>query len=250
MSEKVLQMNKHKLHIFDSKDDLLDALVEKFHHLAQQSIAQHGRFMVSLSGGSTPIPFYERLAKPEESGLIDWSRVYVFIGDERCVPLDHPDSNYKMICQTVLSKVPIPEKNYFPLHAPDVDPKAAALAYEETIKKEFGQALPVFDLMFMGLGPDGHTASLFPDTPALSETRRLVTENFAPSQKMWRITMTLPLINNSEHIIFMVEGHDKAKVLKLVTEPGSELPAQLVRSKERPIEWFIDQEAAAEIEKK
>ncbi|HEY9786095.1 MAG TPA: 6-phosphogluconolactonase [Candidatus Obscuribacterales bacterium] len=242
-------IQKRQLSIFDSVDDLVDVTIERFIWLSEEAIKRRGRFTVALSGGHTPKVIYERLASPEVAQRIEWSKVYFFMGDERCVPDDSEDNNFRMARLSMLSKLKIPHENLFPTQGQDKDPAQSALDYENTIRKFFGVKegdWPAFDLMFMGLGPDGHTASLFPNTAALSEMRRLVVANYVERLKSWRITMTLPLINRSRHIIFVVSGSEKADVLAdILSSDEVKYPSQLVRPHEGELEWFVDREAAA-----
>ncbi len=203
--------------------------------LAAHAIKTSGRFTIALSGGSTPKALYELLATDKYRQIISWEKVFVFWGDERCVAPDHTDSNYRMVCNALLSKVPIPEANIFKMYNGSDQPIAAAAAYAQTLIHFFGLAageIPSFDLILLGLGADGHTASLFPDTPAVSEKKLLVTAIYVSTLSSYRLTLTVPLLNAAAHTIFLVTGDSKAGVLyNLVTNKDTlpPIPAQLVQ---------------------
>lgn len=221
----------------------------EFARLANQSVSTGGRFSVALSGGSTPKGLYSLLLTPEFRDQIPWTRVHLFWGDERCVPPDHPESNYGMVHETLLSKVPIPEENVYRMKG-ERDPQAAADEYELILRRSFQLSegdLPRFDLILLGLGEDGHTASLFPHSDALRETKRLVTAVYVPELKSYRLTLTLPVLNNAADVFFLVAGKSKAGILRDVLQgkDGSEnLPAQRIRPQLGRVVWLVDQAAA------
>jgi 6-phosphogluconolactonase len=215
-------------------------------------VAERGRFTLALSGGSTPEKLYTLLATNARASL-PWDKVFFFWGDERHVPPDHTDSNYRMAEAAMLSRIPIPPSNVFRVPTENPDAAAAAEAYEQTLCKFFalepGQ-VPRFDLILLGMGPDGHTASLFPDTPALREKSRLVVANWVEKLKASRITFTLPVLNAARRVIFLVSGTDKAAALRAVLEgdaPGEQYPAKLVRPTDGKLIWFVDRAAASEL---
>jgi 6-phosphogluconolactonase len=187
------------------------------------------------------------------SGVLPWDRIFFFWGDERHVPPDDPDSNYRMAKEALLSKVAIPAANTF--RVPTENPDAAQVAqdYEETLRKFFNLGpgeFPRFDLILLGLGPDGHTASLFPETAALQEKSRLVVANWVEKLKTHRITFTLPVLNAARNVAFLVSGMDKAAALREVLEgtaPGEKYPAKLVRPTDGRLIWFVDRAAASEL---
>ncbi len=239
--------------VFQSKESMIHSLAEAIVDLARRKAEATGRFTVALSGGSTPKPLYESFASSQYLHKIPWDKVFFFFGDERCVPHDSEDSNYHMVHEAILSKVPVPAENIFPTEMQDVNPEASAELYEKTIKKFFAlgeNQLPRFDLMLLGLGPDGHTASLFPGTKALEERQRLVVSNYVEKMSTHRITLTLPVINNSENIIFVVAGHDKAPVIAHIlgekTADQHLYPAQLVKATDGSLKWYLDREAYQE----
>lgn len=218
---------------------------------ADEALGRTGRFTLALSGGSTPRRLYARLAAPPFRSRIDWSRLHVFWGDERCVPPDHPDSNYRLAHESLLSRVPIPPERVHRIRGEDSDPERAALDYSEELTRIFGlepgERLR-FDLILLGLGADGHTASLFPGSPALNETRRLVVATYVEPVKAYRLTLTLPVLNAAARVIFLVSGNAKAEALRAVLEdgPSPRRPASLVRP-EREAFWFVDRAAASRL---
>jgi 6-phosphogluconolactonase len=219
----------------------------EFASAANSAIAEHGWFSVALSGGHTPRTVYELLSVEYKTAL-SWEKVHIFFGDERDVPPDHPDSNYRMANEALLSKVPIPAGNIHRIRT-ELDPEAAAKDYEEQIHAQFGlknNGLPRFDLILLGLGPDGHTASLFPGTAALKETSRLVVLNWVEKLNTFRITLTFPVLNHAAEDLFLVSGPDKAQILKAVLGPQSTVgyPAQRVRPESGRLLWLFDQDAA------
>jgi 6-phosphogluconolactonase len=212
---------------------------------AADAIAQHGRFAFALSGGNTPKPVYERLAGMQS---IDWARVHVLFGDERCVPPDDPRSNYHMAKAALIDHVPIPAENVHRMHGED-HPDAAAEAYERVMRGVLG-ADGRLDLVLLGLGDNGHTASLFPGLAVVTETKRWVMAAYVEVVGMWRLTMTPPPINAARQVVFLVAGADKAEILHRVLEGPRDpivLPAQVIHPSERPALWLIDAAAAARL---
>jgi 6-phosphogluconolactonase len=232
--------------------DLFQAAAEEVLRAAAEAIAQRGRFTIALSGGSTPRNLYTLIAA-NASASLPWDQMFFFWGDERHVPPNDPDSNYRMAKETLLSKVPIPPANIFPVPADNPDAAAAAQAYEDTLRKFFALAageFPRFDLILLGMGPDGHTASLFPETAALQEKSRLVVANWVEKLSNSRITFTLPVLNAARCVAFLVSGADKAAVLHEVLEgkaPGEKYPSKLVRPIEGKLIWFVDRAAASDL---
>jgi 6-phosphogluconolactonase len=232
--------------------DLFQAAAEEFIHSANEAITQRKRFIVALSGGSTPKGLYTLLAANASSSL-PWDRMFFFFGDERHVPPDHPESNYRMASETLFSKAPIPPANIFRVPAENPDASAAAEEYEKNMRDFFSSPpgeFPSFDLILLGLGPDGHTASLFPETLALQEKSRLVVANWVDKFKTSRITFTLPLLNAARCVAFLVSGTEKAPALHEVLEgkaPGEKYPAKLVQPSDGKLIWFVDRAAASEL---
>jgi 6-phosphogluconolactonase len=232
--------------------DLFQAAAEEVIRAATDAVAERGRFTIALSGGSTPKNLYTLIAA-NASASLPWAQMFFFWGDERHVPPDDPDSNYRMAKEALLSKVPVPPANIFPIPAENKDASAAADAYEQTLQKFFALApgeFPRFDLILLGMGPDGHTASLFPETEALQEKSRLVVANWVEKMKTSRITFTLPVLNAARCVAFLVSGTDKAAVLHEVLEsnaPSEKYPSKLVQPGEGKLIWFVDRAAASEL---
>lgn len=220
---------------------------ECFRDIAKKAISSSGTCAISLSGGSTPKALYGLLATPQWSAQIAWGHVHLFWGDERCVPINHPESNYGMVQRELLSRVPIPEKNIHRFPVELTEPDTIAAKYEESIHEFFGSGVPRFDLVLLGLGENGHTASLFPHCPALKETKRLIVADWVEEVKANRLTMTLPLINAARQIVFLVSGAGKAQVLQDVLhgpQQPEQLPAQSVAPSSGKLTWLADEDAA------
>lgn len=235
--------------------ELFSAAAEEVVSAATDAVAQRGRFTIALSGGSTPKGLFNLLATNALT-VLPWERMFFFWGDERHVPPTDPDSNYRMAQETMLSKVPVPPGNVFRMAAENPDAEAVAEDYEKTLWKFFelepGQ-IPVFDLILLGMGPDGHTASLFPGTAGLQEKSRLVIANWVEKMKTSRLTFTLPVLNAARCVAFLVSGTDKAAVLRTVLEedvPGEQYPAKLVRPTDGKLIWLVDRAAASELSSK
>lgn len=241
----------------------------RFVALSQDAISARGIFSLALSGGSTPRDLYALLATHEFSTQVDWSRIHLFWGDERAVLPDHPDSNFKMANETLISRVPIPAENVHRIHT-EIATDAAASEYENTLRRFFfpshdvrdhnpnrgterrgmGEGPPQFDLILLGLGPDAHTASLFPHTPVLRETTRWVAAQYVEKLKTNRITFTPPLINAAETILFLVAGADKADAVRAVLHGDyspDDFPAQLIHPTHGKLAWLLDQDASAKL---
>ncbi|MDA2934388.1 6-phosphogluconolactonase [Acidobacteria bacterium AH-259-D05] len=224
-----------------------------FVELAHQGVACNGRFSVALSGGSTPKTMFTLLAGDDFRDRVPWQQVDFFWGDERCVPPDHRDSNYRMARETLLDNAPIPQENIYRVHSELEDIASAAMQYQETLKKYFdlrAGELPRFDLVYLGMGDDGHTASLFPGTKALMERQRLVTENYVDKLSAYRITLTAPALNKGRNLIFLITGEGKASRVKEVLEGPYEpdrLPSQLIRPTDGKLLFILDRAAASQL---
>lgn len=223
----------HRLLIFDTPQAVWQKAAGLFAGAAAQAIAARGCFTTALAGGSTPRGLYQLLAAGKDGQCIAWEKIYIFWGDERCVPPAHTDSNYRLAYDALLSKVAVPGHNIFPMYTGNEPPAAAAAAYEQKLVRFFGLRAgkaPAFDLILLGLGQDGHTASLFPGSAAVSESRALVTASYVRARGGYRLTLTLPVLNAASRIIFLVTGEDKAAVLAaLVAGRSGTMPAGLVR---------------------
>jgi len=236
-----------ELNIFNTEEEVLNALAAYFVKVAQDSIAAKSKFSVALSGGSSPKKLYQLLASPAYSGEIDWEKVYFFFGDERNVPKDSPDSNYLMAKKALFDPLEISTLNIFPVDT-SLPPADAAKKYFEDIEQFFDEDELAFDLVLLGLGDNSHTASLFPHTPVLHDTTPGVKEVWLEDQQVFRITMNAPLINEAKQIAFLVYGEAKAIAVHHVLEDEEnieEYPAQLIDSIVGEVQWFLD-EAAAE----
>lgn len=225
---------------------------EQFTQAAEKAAAERGRARIAISGGSTPKAAFALMADPGQPwrGRMPWDTIELFWVDERCVPPDDPESNYRMTREAMLDKVPLKPEQIHRMEG-ELDPQVAASRYESLLRNRFrleGAESPRFDLVALGMGPDGHTASLFPHTEAIHEMSRLVTANHVPQKDTWRITLTWPVINNANSVFFLIGGADKAQVLKeVVTGPQDpeRLPSQLIRPSSGILTLILDQAAAA-----
>ncbi|MCH9613865.1 MAG: 6-phosphogluconolactonase [Chlamydiia bacterium] len=216
------------------KQATLDFAVKHWVTMAQNSIKDHGAFFVALSGGSTPKAIFERLATHTD---VEWSQVYLFWSDERNVPPNHPDSNYKMAMDAGFSKLPV-------THVYRMKTEEPPETYETTIRQTLNGK--PFDLIMLGMGDDGHTASLFPQTEALHETKKWVTSNYVPQKQTYRMTMTYSCLNqNSAQTVLYVLGDNKKEMVRSVLEHGAELPSGGVGTKEHKALWILDTGAAS-----
>lgn len=243
-----------ELRVAADRETLNRLAAEEFLRLGSEAIRARGRFAAGLSGGSTPRGAFERIAaswRKAPGGPLDWNRTHLFWGDERHVPLDDPQSNYRMAREALIDLVPIPPGNVHPVPAAQPDPEAAAATFEAEIRQFFelraGQ-WPRFDLIFLGMGPDGHVGSLFPGSKALEETHRVVAANWVEKLGVWRITFTFPVLNQTAHTWVLVAGRDKTEALRRVIEgPHTPplLPAERLQPKSGSLVWLADREAAA-----
>jgi 6-phosphogluconolactonase len=238
-----------KFLVYETPEELEAAAAHDFVARAEAAISERGRFAVILAGGSTPKDTYEALAQ-DYADRLDWSRVHVFFGDERTVPPHHEDSNYRMVRETLLAHVRVGSVHRMRC---ELAPAEAATNYEEQLREFFGSSekLPRFDLILLGLGKDGHTASLFPETSALDVTDRWVVVNPVPKLETSRLTLTVPVINAARAVVFLVAGEDKAEALKEVLEGDADpraYPAQFIRP-EGELTWMVDRAAASLIRK-
>jgi 6-phosphogluconolactonase len=243
------------LRIVDDNAELARAAAEEVVRLASEAVRARGRFTLALSGGSTPRALHQLLAGPLFRDRIDWSAVHVFWGDERHVPPDHPESNYRMARETLLDLVPLPAANIHRIQAEEPDAERAAALYDAELREAFAlaeHAFPRFDLMLLGIGPDGHTASLFPGSGAVHEKERRVIAPFVAKLKSHRITLTPPVLNRAAAVIFLVSGEEKAAPLAAILEgePQVDLyPAQAVRPEDGTLLWLVDRAAAQRLKR-
>jgi 6-phosphogluconolactonase len=244
-----------RLHVVADADALARTAADEFQVYAWEAIRARGRFTVALAGGDTPRAVYAQIAatwKEWPDGPLDWNRVHVFWGDERHVPPSDPRSNFRMARENLIARVPIPRENVHRVPAEFPDPRDAASKYEVTLREFFdleAGGFPGFDLVILGMGADGHTASLFPDGDAIEEERRLAVAAPGPGDRVgeWRITLTLPVLNRAASIVVLVSGAGKAAMLRRVLEgPETEplVPIQRINPKSGSLVWIVDHEAA------
>lgn len=227
--------------VMPDASSLITAAAEQFVSAARSAIAKRGEFYVALAGGSTPKGLYQMLATPTYSDQLDWSRIHLFFGDERCVLPTHDDSNFKMASTAMIDHVSIPEANVHRMPT-ELEPEAVATAYAETMKEVMSDA-PI-DLVLLGLGPDGHIASLFPETPALDVTDSLTTHLYVEKFDSWRVTMTYPVINAARRVIVFIAGEAKAEIVKSISnDQVSGLPVQRL-APQGEYYWYMDVAAA------
>ncbi len=237
-----------RLRVYPDAPALARAAADLFVDTGRRRIDAGGRFTVALSGGSTPRAMFRELA--ERAGALDWARVELFWGDERMVPPDHDDSNFRTARELLIEPLGLRRECVHRVPTEKGDPAAVAAAYEETLRAvlALGQdGVPGFDLVFLGLGEDGHTASLFPGTDAVAVRDRLVVANRVQRLDAWRITFTFPVLDNADRVAFLVEGERKAEILRRALGPDQGLPAQQVRPRGE-LEWLADAAAASAVE--
>jgi len=240
-----------RLIIVPDKVALVTQAVEYFIESANRQIAHNGVFAVALSGGGTPRPVYAALAKPENAERVDWSKVHLFWGDERHVSPEDAQSNYRMVREVMLDQITIPTENVHRVPA-EMEVRMGAFQYEETLRQFFTGDWPVFDFVFLGMGGDGHTASLFPNSTGLNEDFRWFIANYAPEMKTWRMTLTTPAINAARLILVLVEGAGKAdRLQRALTGPKDpyEMPIQMIDPSQGEMIWLVDEAAASKIKK-
>jgi 6-phosphogluconolactonase len=239
--------------IYPDADALSQEAAQYIVRIAQESIVSHRRFTCALSGGSTPKKLYGLLAGEPYRSQIDWALVEFFWSDERCVTPDDAESNYYMAQQVLLSKVPIPADQIHRMPADQPDGNAASLAYTRDMQASFGtEGVPSFDLIQLGMGPEGHTASLFPHQPSLHEQQRLVMPVVVPKPPPPRLTFTPRILNAASHVLFLVTGAEKADAVQAVLEgvyQPDEYPAQIVQPVKGEVTWMLDKAAAGKLNK-
>ena len=244
-----------EIRVSTTPQELFEAAAEVVVHTAKDAVEQRGRFTIALSGGSTPKSLFNLLATNART-VLPWDRMFFFWGDERHVPPTDPESNYRMAEEAMLSKIPVAAGNVFRIPAENPDAAAAADAYEQTLRKFFQLGpgeIPIFDLILLGMGPDGHTASLFPGSAGLQEKNRLAIANWVDKLKTSRLTLTLPVLNAARCVAFLVSGTDKAAVLKTVLEedaPAEQYPSKLIRPNNGKLIWLVDRAAASDLSTK
>lgn len=238
-------MTNTLVRLFAGAEDAARALADALAAAMREAHAVRGRVTLVLAGGGTPRPLHEALATTHHN--LPWEATHIFFGDERCVPLDSPDSNYRMARETLLDRVPIPPANVHPWATDLPSPEEAADAMHGELATFFDGRLPRFDLIVLGMGADGHTASLFPDSPALKVEDRLAVASEAPDKPRERVTLTLPVINNARAVHFLVSGADKREALQCALggqQHPRRCPASLVRPSDGTLTWWLDEEVA------
>ena len=246
--------NRVHLEVLDTLDAVAHRAADLFVRREQET-RPASRFTVALSGGSTPKTLHAVLAAPPYRDQVDWSRVHFYWGDDRCVAPDDPESNFRMARETLLDRLPIREAQIHRMHT-ELDSAAAAALYEDELRQDFALSageLPRLDLILLGMGPDGHTASLFPHTAALGVTDRLVTANYVPQLNTSRITLTAPVLNHAAAVAFLIAGADKADALAHVLEGPPDLdtyPSQRIAPADGDLYWLVDRAAASRLSRK
>jgi 6-phosphogluconolactonase len=234
--------------IFPDLDALSHAALDELLRIGEESVAERGRFAIALSGGHTPAKLYALWAEAGKSGRqIPWDRVHLFWGDERCVSWDDPLSNYRMVRETLIEQVPIPPGNVHPMKADLPQPERAAEAYERELRRYFGSASPAFDLQLLGLGSEGHTASLFPGSPVLDEKQRWVAAVEVAAKPQKRLTLTPVVLNQGRNTFFIVSGADKRQIVAALRDETDSKPSQYPAGRIRPtgrLTWLLDKSAA------
>ena len=243
-----------EVQVFQDLETLSIRAAEFFVETSNNYISSKGKFAAAVSGGSTPVRLFALLGSGLFRDKVDWHDVHIFMVDERFVPSSHKDSNYRILHENLLSKIPIPGDNVHPVKTDEPSPQISAKKYEEEMRKFFGLSkgsLPEFDIIFLGIGEDGHTASLFPGSNVLEEKERLAVPVMTGEMGHYRITLTLPVINNAENVIFLVGGRDKAEVLKKVLEDREpSLPACRVEPKKGKLFYLLDKAAGSHLSKR
>ncbi len=238
-------MDNGEIKVLPDPTALCEEAARRIVTLAEEKLADNQHFFsLVLSGGSTPKQLYQLLAAEPYRSQLNWSKIEIYFGDERCVPPDHADSNYLMAYTSMLSKLPLPEPNIHRMRG-ELTPDAAAIEYGKLLKDKFHDGGP--DLVLLGMGDEGHTASLFPDTTALDETHHRCVANFVPKLNAWRVTMTYPFINRAEQVMMLIAGESKAKTLEEVLEGPKDikrLPIQGIHAAKKQV-WLLDAAAAS-----
>ena len=249
-----MSQTQPEIHVSPNPQALAEEAARRFAVLSREAIGARGRFVVALSGGSTPKALLRLLALPPYRDTLDWGRIHVAWGDERCVPPNDAQSNYRMAREALLAHVPIPAGNIHRMPAENPDHEAAANDYAATLRSLFGLGegeMPRFDLIHLGLGTEGHTASLFPGSPALRERERLVAAPWVEKLDAYRITLTPPVLNAAREVQFLVAGAEKAAIVRQILRAPrnpDELPAQVVAPTDGQLVWLLDAAAAQELE--
>jgi len=242
-----------EIKIYTVRQEFGAAVAERWLDFYRESVAEHGDFHVALAGGSTPRQLYHLLSRTDISRKVDWQRVHIYFGDERFVPGDHPDSNFRMARESLLDHVPVPDANIHRIETESGDMQEVAYRYEQVLVNHLPKAengVPRFDLVLLGIGPDGHTASLFPDTDILNQQERYVDAVYVKQKSSWRVSITFPVINSARHVLFLVAGADKRSVVQQILSgsPHSpQFPVEMLKPLGQ-VEFYLDSEAAGRID--
>lgn len=262
MATRMLHKVGTTVRVYADAAELALKSAQLFARLADQYVLGDGRFSVVLSGGSTPRAMLQVLAQEPFVSTVPWASIFFFWGDERCVAPDHADSNFHMADEALLAHVPVPRENIFRIPAEQPDPHKAAQEYSETLRQFFVagyvapksaplKSFPRFDLVWLGVGLDGHTASLFPETTALKANKDIAVENYVEKLNAHRVTLTAATLNNARNIAFLVAGADKAATLKQVIEDTPQqpqhFPSQLIKPANGTLLWMVDEAAASQL---
>jgi 6-phosphogluconolactonase len=246
--EAAVTNGRIEIRVFPDLESLSHEAVHIFVETSRQLISERKSFSVAISGGSTPRMLYTLLGSDQYRDTVDWKRIHVFWADERCVPPEHRDSNFRHAFESFLSKVPVPDKNIHRIRG-EKGPEQGAQEYENELRRHFGmEGFPVFDLVLLGLGEEGHTASLFPDSTALNATVRLAVPAYRDRPDHNRVTLTLPVLSNALHAVFMVSGISKSRAIAnilMMEQNRDRYPVEPIQSAGRNVTWLLDTEAAA-----
>lgn len=240
---------RFEIRVLPNAAQVATAGAEELVDAAEDAVSNRGVFRVALSGGATPRALFQTLSSRRFRGRIEWDKSRVFFVDERCVPPTHESSNYRLAKEHLLGPLRIPEASVFRMRGED-EPRRAARDYERILKIEFGGSTPRFDFVLLGLGPDGHTASLFPGTRAIAERAKAVAANYVPSLAEWRITLTLPVLNGGRRVVFLAVGREKRAAVAAILRRkrgSASLPASLVKPKRGSLIWILDAGAASDL---
>lgn len=244
-----------QIFIANQEENYLKGVANYWLEAALTTVESDGKFVVALSGGNTPQKLFSYVTKDYYRSRFPWAKMYFFWVDERCVPPQHPDSNYGMTKEYLLSKVPVPESHVFRMPGETMPPQTGAKAYENAMKAFFklDKSFPHLDLILLGMGEDGHTASLFPGTDALQNSERWIVSNYVAAKSTTRLTMTFPIINDAKRVAFLCTGASKAGIVRDVFRDDispTRYPAQRVKPANGELLWFLDSEAASKLKGK
>lgn len=248
----ILTMNRQQtnLRVFPSGKPFVEGVCRELARTMTACVEQNAVCTLVLAGGRTPKAVYARLAEQPFAEQIPWRHLHLYWGDERAVSPDHPDSNYRMVREALLDRVALPPENVHRIPT-EWPPEEAARLYEEVLHRHFAGQMPGFDIVLLGLGTDGHTASLFPGSPLLRNRENWVAAGYVSEQLGWRISLTLPVLNAAQRVYFLVSGSEKAAIVKKLFQlpkPDADLPALLVQPASKRVWWFLDDAAASQLE--